>query len=122
MISFDDDLNQRLAALREQGLQRELRRVDSAPGPRIEIGGKHVGNAPVHVKVVTGQHVDATLTAPGHLGMEVSLGPEDAPRKTIKLKPMAEPAVAVKKPVGPRPVVPRPEGAPRPKSALEERL
>ena len=39
MISFDDDLNQRLAALREQGLQRELRRVDSAPGPRIEIGG-----------------------------------------------------------------------------------
>jgi len=37
---FADDLNQRLAALREQGLYRELRRVDSAPGPRIELGGK----------------------------------------------------------------------------------
>jgi 8-amino-7-oxononanoate synthase len=37
---FADELNQRLAALREQGLHRELRRVDSAPGPRIVIGGK----------------------------------------------------------------------------------
>jgi len=33
-------LNQRLASLREQNLFRELRRVDSAPGTRIEIGGK----------------------------------------------------------------------------------
>ena len=40
MTSFAAELNQRLAALREQGLHRELRRVDSAPGPRIEIGGK----------------------------------------------------------------------------------
>ena len=40
MNSFDDELNRRLAALREQNLFRELRRVDSAPGPRIEIGGK----------------------------------------------------------------------------------
>ena len=39
-MPFADELNQRLAALREQGLYRELRRVDSAPGPRIEIGGK----------------------------------------------------------------------------------
>ncbi len=39
MPSFTDDLNQRLAALREQGLYRELRRVDCAPGPRLEIGG-----------------------------------------------------------------------------------
>jgi 8-amino-7-oxononanoate synthase len=38
--SFDADLNQRLAALREQNLFRELRRVDSAQSPRIEIGGK----------------------------------------------------------------------------------
>jgi len=37
---FDDALDERLAALREQNLFRELRRVDSAHGPRIEIGGK----------------------------------------------------------------------------------
>jgi len=40
VTSFDEDLNERLAALREQGLHRELRRVDSAQGPRLEIGGK----------------------------------------------------------------------------------
>ncbi len=37
---FDRELNQRLAALRKQGLYRELRRVDSPQTPRIEIGGK----------------------------------------------------------------------------------
>ena len=40
MNPFDDELNQRLEALREQGLSRELRRVDSPQGPRIKIGGK----------------------------------------------------------------------------------
>ena len=40
MLPFADELNQRLAALREQGLHRELRRVDSAAGPRVEIGGR----------------------------------------------------------------------------------
>jgi 8-amino-7-oxononanoate synthase len=40
VTSFADELNERLAALREQNLFRELRRVDSAQGPRIEIGGK----------------------------------------------------------------------------------
>jgi 8-amino-7-oxononanoate synthase len=40
VISFQDDLTRRLAALREQNLFRELRRVDSAQGPRIEINGK----------------------------------------------------------------------------------
>ena len=40
MNSFTDELNHRLADLREQNLFRELRRVDSAQGPRIEIGGK----------------------------------------------------------------------------------
>ncbi len=37
---FDDELNRRLATLTEQGLRRELRRVDSPQGPRIETGGK----------------------------------------------------------------------------------
>ena len=40
MPPFADELNQRLADLRKQGLYRELRRVDSAPGPRIQIDGK----------------------------------------------------------------------------------
>ncbi len=40
MPPFADELNARLAALRRQGLYRELRRVDSAQGPRIETGGK----------------------------------------------------------------------------------
>jgi 8-amino-7-oxononanoate synthase len=40
MNPFDDELNQRLEILREQGLCRELRRVDSAQGPQIKIGGK----------------------------------------------------------------------------------
>ena len=40
MNSFQEDLTQRLAALREQNLFRELRRVDSAQGPRIQIGGQ----------------------------------------------------------------------------------
>jgi 8-amino-7-oxononanoate synthase len=40
MNPFDEELNQRLETLCEQGLRRELRRVDSAQGPRIKIGGK----------------------------------------------------------------------------------
>jgi 8-amino-7-oxononanoate synthase len=38
--SFDETLKERLAALREQNLFRELRPVDSAQGPHIVIGGK----------------------------------------------------------------------------------
>jgi 7-keto-8-aminopelargonate synthetase-like enzyme len=41
---FDADLNLRLAALREEGLLRELRRVNSPQGPRIEIGGRELLN------------------------------------------------------------------------------
>ena len=40
MTSFTDELNRRLAAPREQNLFRELRRVDSAVGARLEMGGK----------------------------------------------------------------------------------
>ena len=40
MNPFGDELNRRLAALREQKLFRELRRVDSASGPRLEINGR----------------------------------------------------------------------------------
>ena len=40
MNSFAAELQQRLDAIRADGLLRELRRVNSAQGPRIEIGGK----------------------------------------------------------------------------------
>jgi len=42
--SFDEELNRRLAALQAQGLRRELRRVDSPPGTRIQIGGRTLLN------------------------------------------------------------------------------
>src|ERR1700722_9675290 len=38
--NFDLELQQRLDALREQNLFRELRRVDSPQSPRIRIGGR----------------------------------------------------------------------------------
>jgi 8-amino-7-oxononanoate synthase len=42
--SFDSELFTRLAAIREAGLLRELRRVDSPQGPRIQIGGRELIN------------------------------------------------------------------------------
>lgn len=44
MDSFDAEINQRLQAIREQGLYRELRRVDSAQSTRIQIGGDELLN------------------------------------------------------------------------------
>jgi len=44
MNSFETDLDQRLAALREEGLYRELRRIDSPQSPRIEINGRALLN------------------------------------------------------------------------------
>ena len=44
MHSFDEDLSRRLAALRQQNLQRELRHVDSPPGTRIRIDGRMLLN------------------------------------------------------------------------------
>ena len=44
MNDFNRELTQRLAAIREQGLLRELRRIDSPQAPRIEIGGRTLLN------------------------------------------------------------------------------
>lgn len=44
MSSFDQKLKSRLESIREQGLHRELRRVDSPQGPRIRIGGRELIN------------------------------------------------------------------------------
>jgi 8-amino-7-oxononanoate synthase len=43
-VNLDLDLEARLAALSEHGLRRELRRVDSAQGTRIQVGGKMLLN------------------------------------------------------------------------------
>ena len=40
MNDLEDELNRRLAAISQQGLWRELRRVDSPQGPRLELGGR----------------------------------------------------------------------------------
>jgi 8-amino-7-oxononanoate synthase len=42
--NFDRELTERLGALHAQGLRRELRRVDSPPGTRIQIGGRMLLN------------------------------------------------------------------------------
>ncbi|MCL4787383.1 MAG: 8-amino-7-oxononanoate synthase [Verrucomicrobia bacterium] len=44
MSEFERELQSRLASIRAQGLYRELRRVHSSQGPRIEIGGKTLLN------------------------------------------------------------------------------
>ncbi|HEY2082982.1 MAG TPA: 8-amino-7-oxononanoate synthase [Verrucomicrobiae bacterium] len=44
MNEFNTALNERLAAIRAQGLYRELRRIDSPQAPRIAIGGKTLLN------------------------------------------------------------------------------
>jgi 8-amino-7-oxononanoate synthase len=41
---FDENLHQRLDAIHDAGLYRELRRVDSPQSPRIKIGGKTLLN------------------------------------------------------------------------------
>jgi len=41
---FDAALNERLASIREQGLYRQLRRVDSPQSPRLAIGGRTLLN------------------------------------------------------------------------------
>ncbi len=44
MNDLNGELTSRLAGIREQGLWRELRRVDSPQGPRLEIGGRTLLN------------------------------------------------------------------------------
>lgn len=44
MNRFNTELSRRLAALQEEGLRRQLRRVDSAQSTRIRVGGKTLLN------------------------------------------------------------------------------
>jgi 8-amino-7-oxononanoate synthase len=44
MKDFDRELTQRLDGVRQQGLLRELRRIDSPQSPRVEIGGRTLLN------------------------------------------------------------------------------
>src|SRR5260221_14418302 len=44
MNDFDEEMSRRLAAIRKQGLHRELRRVNSPQGPRIQVDGRELIN------------------------------------------------------------------------------
>lgn len=44
MSDFATELRQRLEAIRADGLHRELRRVDSPQGPRVELAGRELRN------------------------------------------------------------------------------
>lgn len=44
MSAFVEELHRRLADLAARGLRRDLRRVDSPPGPWIEVGGRRLLN------------------------------------------------------------------------------
>lgn len=44
MLSFNAELRLRLDSIRQQGLFRELRGVDSAQGPRLQLGGRELIN------------------------------------------------------------------------------
>src|SRR5688500_8839928 len=44
MTAFDDDLSQRLKAIRGEGLYRELRELDSPQGTHVIVGGKRLLN------------------------------------------------------------------------------
>ena len=44
MNDFDEELSSRLQGVREQGLYRQLRRIDSPQGPRLEIDGHSLLN------------------------------------------------------------------------------
>src|SRR5207249_9801336 len=44
VISLDEELQRRLAAIREQDLYRELRRLDSPQGPRVQTAGRSLLN------------------------------------------------------------------------------
>ncbi len=44
MSAFEEELERRLAGIREAGLWRELRRIDSPPGARIRFAGRELVN------------------------------------------------------------------------------
>ena len=44
MLDFDTELKQRLDSIRQQGLFRELRRMDSPQGPRLQHNGRELIN------------------------------------------------------------------------------
>ena len=71
MTSFDAELGHRLDALREQNLFRELRRVDSAQGPHIEVEGKTLLNFSSNDYLGLANHAalkDAAIKAVGKFG------------------------------------------------------
>ena len=63
MSSFDDALTHDLAAIRDAGLLRELRRVDSPQGARVNIGGRELLNFSSNDYLGFANHPDLTEAA-----------------------------------------------------------
>ena len=63
MSSFDDALAHDLAVIRDAGLLRELRRVDSPQGPRVTLGGRELLNFSSNDYLGLANHPDLTEAA-----------------------------------------------------------
>jgi 8-amino-7-oxononanoate synthase len=71
MNEFDEELSSRLQDLREQGLYRQLRRIDSPQGPRVEIDGHSLLNFSSNDYLGLANHPalkEAAVTAVQHFG------------------------------------------------------
>jgi 8-amino-7-oxononanoate synthase len=71
MNNFDEELASRLQGVREQGLYRQLRRIDSPQGPRVEIDGDSLLNFSSNDYLGLANHPalkDAALTAVQNFG------------------------------------------------------
>ena len=71
MNGLDEELTSRLKDIREQGLYRELRRIDSPQGPRIEMDGKSLLNFSSNDYL--GLANDPALKRSGHAGRSRNL-------------------------------------------------
>jgi serine/threonine protein kinase len=96
--------------------------VSDPPGAAVAVDGKVLGNAPIDVRVAGANRVTARLSLTGHSDLDVEVGRDDAPVKTVQLRAMTPGKVVA--PVVKKAARPPGPKAPhdRSKSALEERL
>ncbi len=69
--AFDDELEQRLAAIHEAGLWRELRRLESPQGPRVRLGDRELLNLSSNDYLGLAQHpllIEAAMQAARDFG------------------------------------------------------
>ncbi|MSP90848.1 MAG: serine/threonine protein kinase [Myxococcales bacterium] len=106
----------------------EVKVESTPPGAELRVGDRVVGNTPVTVKLTGNVRLGGTLTLPGYLPMPLTLSRSDA---AMGANFVLAPATAAAKdpvrvarparPTGQKPPPPPPT-APKPKTALEERL